>query len=854
MIAERIYNYFERNPRLHVLFVFEEMSMISEELANIAWPDDYVYHVFDGAWFNTKYNIENTWKDKKVVLLFRFMEYAYPQTEEDQRNFPLMDMLRANMEYKEDDYASFLQQYNLPDKYAAFVKRHIGEIRSPKIQDILNGYLNSESFSEDLVIRAIISNYLGEKRLLDWDVIIVKMIILGKESEAKKRLDFFNKVDKNPDVKKHIDMKLKRIFWATYNPNKVKKMEDIAASLKYNAITQLLSAEAADNYKAYKVTDGASIASINKVYERGTEDRQLSAKFNEAMEDLAGVIKESEIIKVYGTRAPYFHYTEKLCWPILDQLLSETLMESPEQTIEQVRQIMLKLPMGSDIMTAAQFLNNLALFHDKMRGIGSLKFNKPIDYVNRYIEDYHTLDILYRRTLEAYHALLTRQIPIAQTIEAQKHQLDLDYAKFANVLNLEWINCVADCGGTFENVMLPRQQNFYNDEYATGGGATKLAVIISDALRYEVAAELMESLSKRKHIARLSADISILPTETSFSKRVLFPHSTLSFDGKAVLNNGIDLNTVAKRASFLENIRNGATCVKYMDIMNDTQENNRELFKRPLVYILHDTIDDAGHSQNPFDVIHACRRSIEQLTSLISTLHATWNVTNVILTSDHGFLYNDIRFEDKDKEKITEPTIDGQAKTRYYLTYSDKSVTGVQKFPLEVVSGISSTKPIFVAVPKGTNRFAAAGGYSFAHGGASLQEMIVPVIHSVAKRLEKTEKVGVTIMNTDLMVVSSRLKFRLMQREAVNMNLQERTIICCLYDGDKPVSAEKTVVLNSTDSLDPQNRMYEIVLLLNQPTSASMLQLRIFDADDKNKLNPIVIENVKNNTLIDQDF
>lgn len=61
-----------------------------------------IYKVFDGAWFNAKYAIENDWKDKHVVLLFP--EQVYPHTEEQQLSFPLLDMLKANMEYKEEDY------------------------------------------------------------------------------------------------------------------------------------------------------------------------------------------------------------------------------------------------------------------------------------------------------------------------------------------------------------------------------------------------------------------------------------------------------------------------------------------------------------------------------------------------------------------------------------------------------------------------------------------------------------------------------------------------------------------------------------------------------------------------------
>lgn len=71
MVQERIYNYFERNPQLHVLFIFDRMDIIQTELGEVKeWADGYIYKVFDGAWFNTKYAIENTWKDKRMFCFF----------------------------------------------------------------------------------------------------------------------------------------------------------------------------------------------------------------------------------------------------------------------------------------------------------------------------------------------------------------------------------------------------------------------------------------------------------------------------------------------------------------------------------------------------------------------------------------------------------------------------------------------------------------------------------------------------------------------------------------------------------------------------------------------------------------
>ena len=183
--------------------------------------------------------------------------------------------------------------------------------------------------------------------------------------------------------------------------------------------------------------------------------------------------------------------------------------------------------------------------------------------------------------------------------------------------------------------------------------------------------------------------------------------------------------------------------MRYEEVMNGDLSAMRELFKRPLVYIFHDTIDEASHSQSPFEVIAACRKAIEQLTVLVRRLHATWNVTNVLLTADHGFIYNDQKFEEKDKHSITEDAL--EKKTRYYLTEDNRMVDGIMKFPLDEVSGMKGTG-LFVAVPEGTNRLAAPGGYNFAHGGASLQELIIPVIKSVRKKTDKTEKAGTKLL------------------------------------------------------------------------------------------------------------
>lgn len=846
MVQNRIYNYFERNPQLHVLFIFDRMSIIQTELEDVKqWNNEYIYKVFDGAWFNTKYAIENDWKDKRVVLLFP--DYVYPHTEEQQLSFPLLDMLKANMEYKEEDYASFMQQHNLPEKYRGFVKKNIGEIMSSKVSNILGGHIDSSSFNEDMVCRAFMSNYLGEKKLLEWEQLLIKTIIIDGVAEEKKRTDFWYKLSKNFDASKALSEKITKLFGLKLNLLAPQRMKGVAESLKYNSIVELLDAVPGDPYKQYKICNSVVLDHVNKIYELGTHDRQLSEKFSQAMAVLAADIKEEELINIYGIDANYFYLTESLCWPILKETVEQKLVADPEQVNERMRELALKLPVGSDIQIDIQFIEQSALYYAQVKSIGTLKLNSTKEYVEKYTEDFYLVDLYYRRTLEAYHELITKECPIEQTLSSAKRQLDLEYAKTTNILNLEWLTCVQEKGEWFTETGMGRQEDFYKNE---SDANVKQVVIVCDALRYEVAMELMQELSKEKHIASISACQAMLPTETKYCKPTLLPHYSLELNGTDMMVDGTLLTTTELRTTHLCKYRDGAVCTRYEDVMNGDSQSMRELFKRPLVYIFYDTIDEAGHSQSPFEVISACRKAIGQLTVLVKRLHATWNVTNVLLTADHGFLYNDMKFEDKDKHSITDPAI--EKKTRYYLTDSKDAVEDIVKFPLDKVSSIKSTTPLQVAVPIGTNRLAAPGGYNFAHGGASLQEMIIPVIKSVRKKTNKTEKVGVALMSHNLNMVSSRLKFQMIQSEAVSMTIMERKVVCCIYNGDDPVTLEKEVTLNSTDATNLNNRVFEITLNLNKFVNASMLQLRIYDVDDR--LNPLVRETVKNNTMIEQDF
>ena len=303
---------------------------------------------------------------------------------------------------------------------------------------------------------------------------------------------------------------------------------------------------------------------------------------------------------------------EALCWPILKEVLDKKLMTEPDEVNDRMRNLSLKFSAQADIQVVIKFIEQVALYYEKVKTVGTMKLNTPEEYVKLYTEQLYLADMFYRHSLEAYHDLITKENPIEQTINDAKNQLDQEYAKLANVLNLEWLTCVKEREDLFDSLTIGKQEDFFNQESEPNA---KQVVIISDALRYEVAAELMQELAKEKHMAKLVAYRAMPPTETKYCKTALLPHRTLELQGAEMLVDGQLLTTTEQRTAHLGRYKEGAVCVKYEDVMNGDQTSNRELFKHPLVYIFHDVIDENSHPQNPFEIIRSCRTAINHWLS-----------------------------------------------------------------------------------------------------------------------------------------------------------------------------------------------------------------------------------------------
>ncbi len=847
MIQDKIFRYFDSSVDLHVLFIFDQMGMISSELSDIEWPDGYRFVPFKGDWFTVKYNLVNEWKGDKVILLFQGM--LAPNSQDERMDFPLYGEMMANMVYQDEDYLTFMQLKDIPASFGPFVARHVGEMQLAKYEKILGEHYGKGVFSIDVCNRGLLSGYLGATKLLDWDEIVIRLVCLdANDSDKEKVASFFRALKNNEDGSKALSEELTKLCNVSFNPNSSKKMGRFAESLKYNSITQHLTAIDADDYKSYKINDALTLQRLNRFREVSYGHPVYGSQFAKAIDTLATNIHEDKIISWYGTGAEYGFVTDALSWPILSHVLKNSAFSAPVESNEKLRAFSLRLPPESAVQEVIDFLSNACFLLEKANALGTFKLKTPQDYIAKYTSDFYLVDSYYRQCTGEFRDIPTT-VPVYEDLLAFKKYLDEEYSKKVNLFNQEWMSCINDAGiKPIEMEGVLHQQDFYAKKLK--GVDAKRVIIISDALRYEVAVEILNSLGDAKHVATLEPALAVLPTETKYSKLTLLPHSSLKYDAGTLRVDGETLESMDKRTAQVRRYESDALCISFEELANLSRDQKREIFKNKLVYIFHDTVDSMSHD-NPSKLSVACRSAVEEIKKLIPSLHATYNVANVYLTSDHGFLYNDLPFEEKDKHKVEDPY--EERKTRYYITGVDVDRFGVTKFPMSDVSTMTNAGQL-VAVPIGSNRFnAEGGGYQFAHGGATLQEMVIPVLYSHLRREDKKQPVGMTLLKRVLTMVSSRVKFSLIQSDAVSEDFKERKVLCGVYEGTKLLTNEKEVVLSSTDT-NPQNRFYEIELTLNVPSAGGILELRIFDSEDKEKLNPLDKAIVTNKTLIDQDF
>ncbi|MBW3079638.1 BREX-1 system phosphatase PglZ type A [Bifidobacterium simiiventris] len=438
-----------------------------------------------------------------------------------------------------------------------------------------------------------------------------------------------------------------------------------------------------------------------------------------------------------------------------------------------------------------------------------------------YADDLCRVDGCYRRFVAAWKA---SSRPFSGRMVAES--LEQEYARYQADLGMAWqtqVNTMTDW--SIDDV--PPQTDFYtrNVKKTTDAGK-KIAVIISDALRYDVAAEFRERLgSQSRWNATMDAQLGVLPSYTQLGMAALLPHTTLALDPAdhySVLADGQSTKGTAARDSILSAV-NG-TAVDAETLMNMKRDEYRELVKScNVLYVYHNVIDATGDkAASASDVFGACERALDDLDGIVKRL-ANANVTNMIVTADHGFLYQD--HDVTDAEWLSEtPSGDviWQKKRRFVIGSNLANKPAFVTFAAAQV-GLAdpSDEHVTIQTPNGIHRLRIQGdGARYAHGGAALPEIVVPVVHINKGRSASGDARQVEfriLQNTDR-ITTGQITVDFLQTEPVGGKISERTVLAGLWgvesNGHATLISNEVPLAFASTSKDPAERHVPATFLL----------------------------------------
>lgn len=316
-----------------------------------------------------------------------------------------------------------------------------------------------------------------------------------------------------------------------------------------------------------------------------------------------------------------------------------------------------------------------------------------------------------------------------QNLPSAARATDRYYGDYVTALNSKLFQAWARDGGGnpsgAPDVTGELAQAFW---YAQG----RRALVIIDALRYDCAVAIEKELSGSSAV--VSPMLAKLPTITPVGMTALMPigAASVSIDTKGnavhLMVAGRDMSARENRLAFMT--ESGADCREIGSIESASKAPSD--LGDMLVVFGHDDVDHVGHGDAQGLVRHL-RIEIERVARLIRKLHR-WDYPVVHVVTDHGFIVVD---EDKLPPEVK----------------CDKDWCLVRKERFAIVAASADVplttfeapwdSSLRIAVPPGTAFFKSEK--SFSHGGATLQELVIPHLVSRTKQRQKRIEIEIVV-------------------------------------------------------------------------------------------------------------
>jgi uncharacterized protein (TIGR02687 family) len=465
----------------------------------------------------------------------------------------------------------------------------------------------------------------------------------------------------------------------------------------------------------------------------------------------------------------------------------------------------------------------------------SLSMNSMADGIQQYCQSWFRIDQLYRKFI--FHVRRSANSTLMGELTERIENLYCN--NYLLKVNDLWQPLV-DVTQKWEASPIPLQKTFFHrwvQPFLDKG--KKVCVIISDALRYEIGDELASLMRQEdRYEAETEPLLSMLPSYTQLGMAALLPNKELALaenETGSVQVDGYSSQGTKNRLKILERaLQKRATVIKAENLINLNREDSRTLFRdHDVVYVYHNRIDATGDKRDSEErVFEAAEETCQELIQLVKKL-TNANASNLLVTSDHGFIYQNKPIADSD---FANCKIEGDSilfrDRRFVLGKGLTETIELRKFSSE---SLGLTGNMEVQIPKSINRLRLQGsGSRFVHGGAALQEVIIPVVRINKKRHSDVSTVEVDILRgASSSITAGQLAVKFYQSEPSSDKVQPRILRAGIYTQSEQLISDIHDLTFDLTSDNPRERELPIRFLFTSQADDANGQEVILRLDEK---------------------
>lgn len=669
-----------------------------------------------------------------------------------------------------------------------------------------------EAYSEETIELAIMS-VLCHVKTPDFEAVLKAILMDTLEDNDNK---YLSQLDKFFDI---------NVFW-TYVANyygyerETKTLKTLFIHLAVTAFSHSVNEKFLTDVKDFiAVRNKANSLVFIDHWMHHKTDYEVFDKYAEMVEQeiqLPNILQSVPIDEL--KQAETFAYIDRAVIIFIANSLMEKLEDYEEYTkLIKLRRAKHFYEKYMHIYDALYYTVKMEEFHKEYNQ--GIPLGQAIDIYEAYYKKYHVMDTYYRKFYVAYDEESNHEL-----LKKLKGLVEHLYSNwYMGELSANWSQAVkAEMTGQWSLPGVLSQQRFYSSIIAPHiSKGERVFVIISDAMRYEVGLELAERLNaETMGTCDVQTMLSVIPSVTKLGMASLLPHKTIDFDVSGrVLVNGKDSSGLDNRKAIIDTAVEDSIAVHYQDIRDMNKAGRREAFKgKKLIYIYHDTIDAMGDkASTEIYTFNAVETALNQLYDLVKIIRDDLSGTTVYITADHGFLYQREPLEESDK--IEQEQMDKlEVKRRYILSKEKRDVPG--QMAINLSSVIKNEMELTAYVPNGTIRNRMQGiGVNFVHGGASLQEIVVPLLSFKNRRagqkgVQAISKVDIKLTSTTRRITNSIFNLNFFQTEKVEEKMNPRTVVIYMADTEGNILSNEETIIGDRTFDNPAERTFKVQFVM----------------------------------------